>query len=181
MLLEQQEGSSKSGKGQKEIPPRLSLRFWLADVAILIPIWFVLVGTINRLELVLALLAGPIAATLTEMVRSAGFARFYPRAHWFVHAWRIPEEIVVDCWILVEILAGRIIRNRQERGFFKKIAFHSGGAGARSAARRALTITMGTLSPNTYILDIEPYHNFALLHQIRPARLPGFVRAVRDE
>lgn len=181
MLLEQQEGSSKSGKGQAESTRHFSLGFWLADVAILIPIWFILVGTINRLELVLALVAAPVAAALTEMVRSVGFARFYPRLHWLIHAWRIPAEVLMDCWTLSEALAGRLLKSRQKRGFFRKVDFHSGGTGARSAARRALTITMGTLSPNTYVVDIEPYHNFALLHQVRPARLPGFFLAVRDE
>jgi hypothetical protein len=181
ILLEQQKYSSKPGEGQKEITRHFSLRLWLADVAILIPIWFILVGKMSWLELALALVAAPIVATLTEMIRRAGFAHFYPRLHWLIHAWRTPEEVLLDCWILVEVMAGRVIRKRQERGFFKRIAFHSGGADARSAARRALAITLGTLSPNTYILDIEPYHNFALLHQIRPARLPGFIRSVRDE
>lgn len=183
ILLEQQKRFSKPrrGKGQKEITQRFSLWFWIADVAILIPVWFILVGKISWSELALALVAAPISATLTEMIRSIGFARFYPRLHWLIHTWRVPAEILVDCWALIEVMTERIVMNRQERGTFKKVAFHSGGAGARSAARRALTITIGTISPNTCVLDIEPYHNFALLHQIRPTQLPSFIRNMREE
>jgi multisubunit Na+/H+ antiporter MnhE subunit len=183
ILLERRKRSSNSGrdKGQEKILKRFSFRLWLADVAILIPLWFILVGKLTWSELVMALAAAPVAASVTEATRSIGFARFYPRLRWLLHLRQVPGEVLRDCSILIAVLTGRIVNKRQERGFFKIIPFHSGGVGARSAARRALAIILGTLSPNTCVVDIEPHNNFALLHQIRAERSPDFILNVRKE
>lgn len=177
ILLEQRKPSSKSesGGGDGEIKRRFSPGLWLADVAILIPVWFILVGTINLPELVVGFVAAAIAATVTEVTRSIGFARFYPRLYWFTEVWRVPGQILVDCGILTVVLVDRILRKRKETGFLRILPFTSGGTGGRSAARRALAITVGTLSPNTCVLDIEPYHNFVLLHQIRAGQSLRFI------
>lgn len=177
ILLEQQKPPSKSesGRDSNEIKRRFSPGLWLADAAILILVWFILVGRINLPELVVGFIAATIAATVTEVTRSIGFARFYPHLKWFTGVWSVPGEILVDCWILIIVLAERILRKRKERGFLRILPFASGDTGGRSAARRALAITVGTLSPNTCVLDIEPYHNFVLLHQIRAGQSLRFI------
>jgi multisubunit Na+/H+ antiporter MnhE subunit len=182
ILLEQRKPPSKSesDSGDREIKRRFSLGFWFADVLVLIPVWFILVGTINLPELVVGCVAATTAATVTEVTRSIGFARFYPHLHWFIGVWRVPGQILVDCGILVVVLAERIMRKRKERGFLRKLPFNSGGTGGRSAARRALAITVGTLSPNTCVLDIEPYHNFVLLHQIQAGQSLRFILDVES-
>lgn len=183
ILLEQkkQPSGSASAKSEAEIERRFSLSLWAADVGILIALWFILVGTVSWPELAIGLTAALMAAMATEVARSIGFARFYPRLRWFAQTWRVPGEVLVDCGILIAVLAGRILRNRQERGFLKVVPFESGGAGARSAAKRALAIFVGTLSPNTCVVDIEPGLNFAMLHQIRAHKPSSFIRDVRDE
>jgi len=182
ILLEQRTDHSKSEHGNgKAIKRRFSLRMWLVEIASLIPIWFILVGSISWAELALGLVAAPIAATVTEIMRSTGFARFYPRLRWLAQIWRVPGEILRDCGFLCSLLARRILGKRQKRSNFKVIPFDSGGTGARAAARRALTITIGSLSPNTCVLDIEPYENFALLHQIRRRRTGRFIRDVSNK
>lgn len=177
ILLEQRQHASEPRNGNA-IKRRFSLRLWLTEFAILIPVWFILVGAITSAELAVGLVAVAIAATVTEVTRSTGFARFYPRLQWLTQIWRVPGEILSDCGILAFVLARRILRKRQKRGFFKIIPFNSGGTGARAAARRAIAITVGTLTPNTCVLDIEPHHNFALLHQLRASRSTSFVRDV---
>jgi multisubunit Na+/H+ antiporter MnhE subunit len=180
ILLEQQKlpSNSESGRGDGGFKRRFSLGLWLADIAILIAVWVILVGKISLPELLLAFVAAVIAATVTEVTRRAGFARFYPRLQWLTEVWRVPGEILVDCGVLIVVLAERSLTKRKGRGSFRIIPFDSGGADGRAAARRALAITIGTLSPNTCVLDIEPHHNFALLHQIRPGQSLRFIREV---
>lgn len=183
ILLEQRKSRSKSehNKGRREILQGFSSRLWLADVAILIPLWLIFAGKLSWSELAIALVSASLAASVTEVIRSIGFARFYPRLHWLIYVGRVPADVLVDCSILIAVLARRILDKRQERSFFETVPFHSGGADARSAARRAMAITVGTLSPNTYVVDIEPHNDFALLHQLRAARSPSFLHKVGNE
>ena len=183
ILLDQRKSPSGSEleKDRRVIFRGFSLLLWLAGIAALLPLWFVFAGKFSTAELMAGLVAAVEAASLSEVARSTGFAPFYPRPRWLIHLGKVPGEVLADCAILLVILAGRIVHHRQERGFFKAVSFHSGGAGARSAARRALAITVGTLSPNTCVVDIEPHHDFALLHQIRETPAPEFLRIVSEE
>lgn len=183
ILLAQSKSPSKAKdhEGQSEILRRFSWRLWIADVAILIPLWFILVGSFSRTESVTAVIGALLVATLTEFIRRTGFARFYPRLRWVAYLRNLPAETLAGCGILFSVLAIRIFKGRQERGFFKTVPFRTGVAGARSAARCASAIIVATIVPNSCVIDVDPFHGFILVHQIRAARVPSFIYMVREQ
>lgn len=182
ILLEQGGHPSKSrrDKGQKKPLQRFSLRLRIADVTILIILWFIFVGTISGSESIAAVIGALLVARLAEFVRTTGFARFYPRLHWIAYLRNLPVETLAGCGILLSVLTTRLFKGRQEPGFFKTVPFRSAATGARSAARRASAIIAATIVPNSCVIDIDPSHDFLLVHQIRAAKVPSFIYMVRE-
>jgi multisubunit Na+/H+ antiporter MnhE subunit len=146
------------------------LRFGLAWWAALLAAWLLFVDSLAPAEVVAGVVASALAASLAEAVRERGYVRFSPRLRWLAHAPRVAWQILVDCWIL-EVALVRRLRGRRVRGVLYRVPIRYGGDDSRSAARRALLNFAVSITPNSYVLDLEPDTSVALVHQLVPDRL----------
>lgn len=152
-------------------PLRSRIRFGVAWWAALFGAWLLFVESLAVAELVVGVIASAAAASLAEAVREGGYVRFSPRARWLVHAPRVALQIFVDCWILGVALVEQLLGRRTVRGVMYRVPIHYGDEGSQAAARRALLNFAVSITPNSYVLDLDEDSSTALVHQLVPDRL----------
>jgi multisubunit Na+/H+ antiporter MnhE subunit len=144
----------------------------------LLVLWFSLVGQVNGPEALMGGLAALVASTFVAIVSSEGLARFRPYIRWLNEAWRVPAAVLADHFILAQVLAARIVKGRWRHGSFKVVRFSATGSGGRAAARRVLATVLTTITPNTVVVGIDTPNRTMLVHQMRDAALPDYIKAL---
>ena len=156
--------------------PRHRPALWLAWWAALLVVWLLLVDTTDPQELAAGAVAAAVAATLATAVHRRGYIRFQPRARWLRHTPALLWNVLVDCALLGRALWQRTILRRPVAGTTVRVPFEYGGDSGRDGARRALVNFAISLTPNSYVIDIDPEAHSLLIHQLvadLPDRIPG--------
>ena len=156
------------------------LRFGAAWWAVLMGGWLLLVETFAVPELVAGTIAAALAASVAEAVRELGYVRFAPRLTWLRHAPRVAGQVLVDCGILFAALARRLIQRRDVRGVLLRIPVRYGDDGARDAARRALLNFGVSITPNSYVVDLDAETSTVLIHQLVAGPVDPLVEGADD-
>ncbi|MDQ6805412.1 MAG: Na+/H+ antiporter subunit E [Actinomycetota bacterium] len=129
--------------------------------------YLLLIDTIDLPELYAGAGAVLLAAAAFEVSREQGLTEAQIDPTWLVGVWRvvvrIPRQLALVSW---EALAQLLTRKRS-RGAFRVVPFGAGGENPRDAARRALAEALGSLTPNTIVVGIDPDRQLLLVHQLR--------------
>ena len=137
--------------------------------ALLVLLWLAFVGTTQKLEVLWGLGAAAIAATAAEAVRSQRLLNFAFERRLFFRGLTAPAAVLFDFGVVTWELARALARGRRITGAYLEAPFPAGEEGrARHAWRRAYATTLGTMGANAIVVEIEPAHNVALLHALRP-------------
>ena len=147
-------------------PPRARLRFGLAWWAVLLVVWLLFVDSLALPELLAGAAAAAVAASVAETVRELGYVRFAPRLAWMRHAPRVGWQVLVDCGVLFAALARRLARRRALHGVMLRLPVRYGDDSARDAARRALLNFGVSITPNSYVVDLDAETSTVLIHQL---------------
>jgi len=142
------------------------LLFWLAWWASLFVGWLLLVDTFQWEELLVGVGAAAIAASVAVAVHRRGYIRFWPRAGWVRYVPYLAWTVVVDTGLLAVALWRRVLLRELVRGSTIRVPFYHGGDNGRDGARRALVNFSVSLTPNTFVLDIDPEGDTLLVHQL---------------
>jgi hypothetical protein len=76
------------------------------------------------------------------------------------------KDVVVDTGLLGAALWRRLIRGQRVQGEMIRVPFHHGGDNGRDGARRALVNFAVSLTPNSYVVDIDPEGDSLLVHRL---------------
>lgn len=144
---------------------------WLAWWVCLLVIWMLLVDTFDPEELLVGAVAAAIAATLAITMHRRGFVRFWPRAAWLRQTPALAWSVVVDCALLGQALWRTAVARQRVEGISIRVPFHHGGDDGRDVARRALVNFAVSLTPNSYVIDIDPDADSLLVHRLVPGPL----------
>ena len=141
-------------------------------------VWLLLVDTFKLDELIVGALAAAIAGHRRRR-RScgAGYIRFSPRAAWLLRDPVLSSGRVrrlLCCWP-VRCGAERCAAQRV-RGVTVRVPFHHGDDSGRDGARRALVNFAVSLTPNSYVVDIDPEGDSLLVHRLVPVPLDRVLR-----
>jgi multisubunit Na+/H+ antiporter MnhE subunit len=128
--------------------------------------WFALVDTVATPEIVLGAVSSAVAASVAVAVHRRGYIRFQPRARWLKQTPTLAWSVVADCGVLGLALWRRVVRRETVEGRTVRIAFDHGGDNGRDGARRALVNLSVSLTPNSFVIDIDPEANSLLVHQL---------------
>jgi len=139
---------------------------WLAWWAALLAIWVVLVDTVRVDELIAGAVAAAVAASIALAVHRLGYIQFAPRAAWLRETPAIAWNVLVDCGLLGAALWRRVVHRRRIHGVMLRMPFHYGDDNGRDGARRALVNYAVSLTPNTYVVDIDPDSDSILVHRL---------------
>jgi len=133
---------------------------------VLLVLWLAFVDSLAVPEVLAGVAAAAVAASVAETLRELGYVRFAPRLAWARHAPRVAWQILVDCGVLFAALARRLFRRRALRGVMLRIPIRYGDDSARDAARRALLNFGVSITPNSYVVDLDPETSTVLIHQL---------------
>jgi multisubunit Na+/H+ antiporter MnhE subunit len=156
--------------------PERSVRIWLAWWVALALVWLLLVDTLEVDELVVGAAAAAIAATVATAVHRRGYIRFRPKAAWLLETPHLIVGVVVDCGLLAHALWRRVVRREPIEGVTLRVPFHHGGDTGHDGARRALVNFAVSLTPNSYVVDIDPEGDSLLVHNLIPVPLDRVLR-----
>jgi multisubunit Na+/H+ antiporter MnhE subunit len=144
---------------------------WLAWWAALAVVWLLLVDTLDPEEILVGAMAASVGATVAVAVHRRGYIRFWPRAAWLREVPKLVRAVIVDCGLLAVALWRRLVCRQQLHGATIRVPFHHGGDNGRDGARRALVNFAVSLTPNSYVVDIDPEGDSLLVHQLVPVAL----------
>jgi multisubunit Na+/H+ antiporter MnhE subunit len=152
------------------------LRFAAVEAVVLVVCWTIFVGSFAGAEAVVGSLAVAIGTAVSTAAYAVGVARFQPKLTWIAEIWRVPWYVLADTGIIASALVSRHLFKRHGRSRMVAVPFEPGGWTGRGEARRALAITLTTLSPNSIVLDIDRDARLMLVHQISPAGVSRMTR-----
>ena len=136
--------------------------WWLAMFAA----WLLLVDTVAPQELVLGAGAAAVAAGIAFTVQRRGYIRFNPRLCWLAQTPRLAWTVLADCALLAGALWRRVVKREDVQGTSIRVPFDYGGDNGRDGARRALVNLSVSLTPNSFVIDIDPEAHSLLVHQL---------------
>jgi multisubunit Na+/H+ antiporter MnhE subunit len=153
------------GGGKSRVSISVAAAWWVGFFVA----WVLLTGTLDTVELIAGFIAATVAAAVAEVVRIQDFQLFRPRARWLMRARRLPRNILADCGVVFGALYRHVVKREHISGAFRAFEFEPGGDDGRSAARRALVNVAISLSPNTYVVEIDRTRRLILVHQLVPS------------
>ena len=139
---------------------------WLAWYCALFVTWLLFVDTVDAEELAVGAGAVALSACLAVAIHQRGYVRFRPRAVWLAHVPRVAWTVLVDCGRLAGALVRRLVLRQPVEGSTLRVPFHYGGDTGRDGARRALVNVAISITPNSYVIDIDPEAQSLLIHRL---------------
>jgi multisubunit Na+/H+ antiporter MnhE subunit len=141
---------------------------WLTWWALLAGLYLLLVDSVVGPELATGAVAAAIGATGAVLVRRQRHVVLRPRARWLRGAWRPLAGMVGDLVPLTRVLVARGLLRRGGSGALVEVPFDATSDDPEEAAYRSLTEALGSLAPNTVVVDIDRERGMLLAHQLRP-------------
>lgn len=138
---------------------------WIAWWIALFWLWLLLVGQWNREEVIAAAIAATIAASLAELARArTGFSARLPTGA-LSDLPRALGMVFVDFAIVVQALVVGLAGRTAVRGtlYSRELTDPSR---AHGPGARAWTTLAASLSPNAFVIDIDPGTERVLLHDL---------------
>jgi multisubunit Na+/H+ antiporter MnhE subunit len=130
----------------------------------LFALYLAIISTISPTEIVVGtatVVAGAAAAIVTrrQLLAADNDERYRPRARWARWLLRLPDQAVTG-----------FVRLLRPRGGFTEIRLPED---ERSAARRGYAALALSVTPNTYVADVDPEQGTLLVHRLgeRPSAL----------
>jgi hypothetical protein len=136
---------------------------WAAWWVVLAALYLLLADNVATPELVTGAALAALGATGAVLVRRDRLLLLRPRARWLRDAWRPLLGLGGD---LVPLARGLVRRGGASRYVEVPLDPSVLGDDPRAAAYRAWTEVLGSMAPNTVIVEVDPVRGVALAHQL---------------
>jgi multisubunit Na+/H+ antiporter MnhE subunit len=134
-------------------------------------LWMLFVSQAQRMEAVIGAGAAVVGAVADALVKAKQLDKFRPRVEWvLLLAWEPWYVLRGSVSVFIEL--AKRVAGKTPDAQFQVVPFRGGGDDRESSARRALAITLTSISPDTIVVGIANDRNFMLLHQIRSSGPP---------
>jgi len=144
------------------------VRAWLGWWAVCAGIWLMLVDRVPLAELLLGAGVAALGATAAVLVRRERQVVLRLRPGWALAALRPVASLVGDLVPLVRVLVTRGALRRDGGGRTVELPFAQVGEGRDETSYRVLTETLGSLGPNTIVVDVDRARGVLTAHQLDP-------------
>jgi hypothetical protein len=141
------------------------IAWWIAGAAL----WLVLVDKVDAKEWWLGAAAATLAATAAVLVRSQRETLMRPRARWLRGAVRPASGMARDLVPLTAALWRRGVLRRDETGELTELPYACTGDDGEQLAHRVLTEPLGSLAPNTVVVEIDSDRGVLVAHELVPS------------
>ena len=140
---------------------------WLGWWVVLAALYLLLADNTVLPELITGAVVTTIGATGAVLVRSQRNVLLRPRARWLLLAWRPLLSLFTDLVPLLRVLVTQGILRRPAPSGLVELPYEHTGDDPEAAAHRAFTEALGSLAPNTVVVDIDEERGVLLAHQLR--------------
>jgi multisubunit Na+/H+ antiporter MnhE subunit len=147
-------------------------RSWLTWWALLAGLYLLLDDNVALPELAVGAVAAAVGATGAVLVRRRRQVLLRGRMRWLRAAWRPALALVTDVWPLARVLVERGVLRRGE-GVLVEVPFSATSDGPEDTAKRALTEALGSLGPNTIVVEIDTERDVLVAHQLLATKDPA--------
>ena len=141
--------------------------------ALLVCLWALYVGTTTRLEILWGIGAAAVGAVAIEVVRSQNLLLFRTDRSWLARAWSVPHQIVLDFGLLTWEVLRAVGAPTADSRHVRRVAFETGADHPVDRWRRAWATTLGTMSPNGIVAEMNRERGTALMHSLRADKSSG--------
>jgi hypothetical protein len=122
------------------------------------------------------------AAIAVANARRVHLVRFGPKLSWLLQVFTLPVQVLRDTGILIAALWRKLLGSKEPLATFSVTPFQAGGDDPRSAARRALAVSLTAVPPNSYVLSIDDEQNLALYNELVPQpQVPDTLKSLSKE
>jgi multisubunit Na+/H+ antiporter MnhE subunit len=128
--------------------------------------YLLLIDTTSLPELYAGAGATLLAAVAFETAREQGVTEARAPLRGFLRAGRVLRRVPAQIWLVSRAALAQLLRPQAARGSFRAVPFDAAGDGAGDAGRRALAEALGSLTPNTIVVGIDPGTRLILVHQL---------------
>lgn len=133
--------------------------------------YMLLVGDSATVDWVAAAIIAAVVAALSVPLTVGGAFRLRFHSAWARALPSVAVQIFVDFWIVTRSLLRAMVRRQREVGHFvARSEFPAGGDDDAGRTWRAFVIVAATLSPNSYVVDVDPERRTRLAHDLVPNR-----------
>lgn len=142
---------------------------WVAWWVLLMAFWVWVDDSVDLAELLAGAGAAAIATSVTELVQHQSQTHLRLRADWLAPAATLPRQLVRDMRVLLVVLWRRLAKGEQPPSRFALVPVDPGGDRPEGAVRRALLTAGLSVTPNTFVLDVDRQRRALVVHQLVPA------------
>jgi multisubunit Na+/H+ antiporter MnhE subunit len=146
-------------RGQRILRPLL---WWVGGTLS----WLPLTGSTAPAEIAAGAIAAAIATVGVEVVQTGGLARLRARPGLMRPVLRLPLQVLRDSYVVLRALGRHLLGREPLHGAFLAVPFDAGGDDAEGEARRAATTLYVSLTPNAYVVEVEPGVDVMVMHQL---------------
>jgi multisubunit Na+/H+ antiporter MnhE subunit len=144
------------------------VRSLLVGVLLACPFYLLLIDTVSTPELYAGLGAVLLAAFAYEVSYAQGFGDAVFRLTWLLPLRRVLANVVPQILVVCREALLQLLKPQRSRGTLRAARFRAGNdENAHDLGRRALAEALGSLTPNTIVIGIDPQSNLLLVHQLR--------------
>ena len=148
--------------------PMARVSSFLIGLLVAAPFYLLLIDTTTVPELIAGVAAAAIAAAAYELAYAEGAGHASYRAGWFRRAWRVVAYMPLQIAIVCAEVASQTLKPRRRRGGVRAVPFRCGAEQTSlELGRRALAEALGSLTPNTIVIGVDPDSSLLLVHQLR--------------
>lgn len=128
-------------------------------------LWLVYQGEWNRIEWIAGACAATVGAAFALQLARVGVFGFRVPLRAVRDGTNVPVQLVIDFWIVTRALIRRLSGSAPE-GTFVTRTFPSRGSGEVAAGDRAMRGFLASISPNAYVIDVDPGQHVVLFHDL---------------
>ncbi|HEX9065135.1 MAG TPA: hypothetical protein VF843_08500 [Streptosporangiaceae bacterium] len=139
---------------------------WLGWWIVLMAIWVILDDSVAVDELIAGALAAAVSAALTEVASHQAGVGYRIRLRWLTAAARLPAQVGRETAMVFAALGRRIATGQEPAGGFVAESVRPGPGAELGRTRRALLVGAQSLSPNKFVLGIDPERGELLAHKL---------------
>jgi multisubunit Na+/H+ antiporter MnhE subunit len=150
------------------------LLWWAACVGT----WLLTLSSVSTPELVAAVAAGLPCSVVAVLARRAVRGPLSPRPAWLRWLLPVPVAVLADSARVLGVAAGALLGRRIPDGDLRRVTLPEDRSERDWQNRQAAAVVLGSASPGSVVLDVDPESGEALVHELAAGR-PDPLQAVR--
>lgn len=139
-------------------------------------LWWAFTASHKLHEMLVGLIATALTAAFFANVLRTETLNLELRARDLAQCWRLPKEILHDCWVLTVVLWKDLFGGQPAGSFYRACGFKTSRRDPLLIGRTALAVAYTTMSPNMLVIGVDPDQSLMLFHQLQRDKVSEMTR-----